>query len=73
VDPLPVLHPHDVSGPAGDTKAAVVAVLNRIIEITGQPNPAAAAYAATPGLLAEAAFHAYVDAALRDDRADTLW
>ncbi|MFF1604200.1 zinc-ribbon domain-containing protein [Streptomyces mirabilis] len=72
-DPLPVLHPHDVSGPAGDTKAAVVAVLNRIMEITGQPIPEAAAYAAAPGLLAEAAFRAHVDGALRDDRADTLW
>jgi hypothetical protein len=72
-DPLPMLHPHDVSGPVGDTKAAVVAVLNRIIEITGQPISAAAAYAATPGLLAEAALHAHVDSALRDDTEDTLW
>ncbi|MDX3762298.1 zinc-ribbon domain-containing protein [Streptomyces sp. AK02-04a] len=72
-EPLPVLHPHDVSVPAGDTKAAVVAVLNRIVEITGRPIPAADAYAATPGLLAEAAFHAHVDAALRDDSAHTLW
>jgi hypothetical protein len=72
-DPLPVLHPHDISGPVGDTKAAVVAVLNRIIEITGQRIPAAAAYAATPGLLAEAAFHAHVDSALGDDTAETLW
>ncbi|WP_406372769.1 zinc-ribbon domain-containing protein [Streptomyces sp. NBC_01550] len=72
-EPLPVLHPHDVCVPAGDTKAAVVAVLNRIVEITGRPIPAADTYAATPGLLAEAAFHAHVDAALRDDSADTLW
>ncbi|MGW5465098.1 zinc-ribbon domain-containing protein [Streptomyces sp. NPDC003996] len=72
-EPLTVLHPHDVSVPAGDTKAAVVAVLNRIVEITGRHIPAADAYAATPDLLAEAAFHAHVEAALQDDSADTLW
>ncbi|MFE2472064.1 DUF559 domain-containing protein [Streptomyces mirabilis] len=72
-DPLRVLHPHDVSVRAGDAKAAVVAVLNRIMEITGQPIPGAVAYAAAPTLLAAEAFHAYVEGTLRDDRADTLW